>query len=62
MMKDLEMMATSATMQAPGKYKYPKKDIDEMWEVMCLCQFHDCLPGSCIEMVYRDTDKVSRTC
>ena len=40
-------------------YQYPKKDIDEMWEDILLCQFHDCLPGSCIEMCYRDTDKVS---
>jgi alpha-mannosidase len=29
-----------------------------MWENVLLCQFHDCLPGSSIEMCYDDTDKV----
>jgi alpha-mannosidase len=40
------------------KYKYPKKEIDFMWEAVCLCQFHDCLPGSSIEMCYDDSDKL----
>jgi alpha-mannosidase len=56
MMKDLEMLATYASLQS--NYQYPKQDIDDMWEDICLMQFHDCLPGSCIEMVYRDTDKM----
>ena len=29
-----------------------------MWENVLLCQFHDCLPGSCIEMVYDDSDEL----
>lgn len=28
-----------------------------MWESVLLCQFHDCLPGSSIEMCYDDSDK-----
>lgn len=39
-------------------YKYPKKDIDDMWENVLLCQFHDCLPGSSIEMCYDDSDEL----
>jgi alpha-mannosidase len=39
-------------------YKYPKEDIDDMWEATLLCQFHDCLPGSSIEMCYDDSDEV----
>lgn len=35
--------------------EYPKSVLDEMWEDVLLCQFHDVLPGSCIEMVYEDT-------
>lgn len=57
MMRDLETMAAYASLKAEA-FSYPKKEIDEMWEDICLMQFHDCLPGSCIEMVYRDTDKV----
>lgn len=29
-----------------------------MWENVLLCQFHDCLPGSAIEMCYDDSDKL----
>ena len=57
MLHDLEYLATLATLK-DSTYKYPKKDIDDMWENVLLCQFHDCLPGSCIEMVYDDSDKL----
>jgi len=29
-----------------------------MWEATLLCQFHDCLPGSSIEMCYDDSDEL----
>jgi len=66
MLHDIEFMATYASIQdlvthdlAKGSYKYPKAEIDEMWENVLLCQFHDCLPGSSIEMCYDDSDEVS---
>jgi alpha-mannosidase len=55
-MRDIEFLATLASFQGKD-YKYPKKDIDELWELICLCHFHDCLPGSSIEMVYRESDE-----
>ncbi|KAK5939733.1 Glycoside hydrolase, 38 vacuolar alpha mannosidase [Knufia obscura] len=55
MMHDIEYLATLATL-SNNKYKYPKKEIDEIWENILLCQFHDCLPGSAIEMCYDDSD------
>ncbi|KAF2831734.1 hypothetical protein CC86DRAFT_452695 [Ophiobolus disseminans] len=62
MLRDIEYLATLATIKNGfGKksgYKYPKKDIDDMWENVLLCQFHDCLPGSSIEMCYDDSDKI----
>lgn len=57
MMHDIEYLATLATLKSKS-YKYPKKEIDEIWENILLCQFHDCLPGSCIEMVYDDSAKL----
>lgn len=54
-LRDLEMFATYATLK-DSKYKYPKKDLDHMWEMVLLCQFHDCLPGSSIEMCYDESD------
>ena len=55
MLHDIEYLATLASLKSKS-YKYPKKEIDEMWENVLLCQFHDCLPGSSIEMCYDDSD------
>ncbi|KAI9804023.1 MAG: Glycoside hydrolase, 38 vacuolar alpha mannosidase [Piccolia ochrophora] len=59
LMHDIELLGTLATTLdgAKSSYKYPKKDLDELWEKILVCQFHDCLPGSCIEMCYDDTDE-----
>jgi alpha-mannosidase len=57
MLRDIELLAALASIKS--RYKYPKKDIDDMWEATLLCQFHDCLPGSSIEMCYDDSDEVS---
>ena len=54
MLHNLEYLATLASLKHKG-YKYPKKEIDEIWENVLLCQFHDCLPGSSIEMCYDDS-------
>ena len=57
MLHDIEYLATLASLKSKS-YKYPKKQIDEMWENVLLCQFHDCLPGSSIEMCYDDSDEL----
>ncbi|TVY62333.1 Alpha-mannosidase [Lachnellula suecica] len=56
MLHDIELLAALASVRY--KYKYPKEDIDDMWENVLLCQFHDCLPGSSIEMCYDDSDEL----
>ncbi|KAI9835170.1 MAG: hypothetical protein M1819_002540 [Sarea resinae] len=62
MLHDLEYLATLASIKDGAKgqssYKYPKKEIDDMWEKVLLCQFHDCLPGSSIEMCYDDSSEL----
>lgn len=58
MLRDLELLATIASIEH-SSYKYPKEQIDFMWEAVLLCQFHDCLPGSAIEMCYDDSNEVS---
>lgn len=57
MLHDIELLATLATIK-DSSYKYPKKEIDDMWEATLLCQFHDCLPGSSIEMCYDDSNEL----
>ncbi|KAI1004966.1 Alpha-mannosidase [Podosphaera aphanis] len=54
LLRSIELLATLASIQL--NYKYPKKEIDDMWEATLLCQFHDCLPGSSIEQCYDDSD------
>ena len=57
LLREIEFLATLASLVNPtGKYNYPKESIDDIWEGVLLCQFHDCLPGSSIEICYRDSD------
>jgi alpha-mannosidase len=57
LLHDLELLATVASLQ-DSTYTYPKPQLDQMWQDVLLCQFHDCLPGSSIEMVYDDSQAV----
>lgn len=50
---DLEWLASKASILVPDQYEYPINHINQLWEDVLLCQFHDVLPGSCIEMVYK---------
>ncbi|KAH6650184.1 glycosyl hydrolases family 38 N-terminal domain-containing protein [Chaetomium tenue] len=54
-LREVELLATIASI-IDKSYKYPKEQIDAMWEPVLLCQFHDCLPGSSIAMAYRESD------
>lgn len=40
---------------------YPTDDINRLWKLLCLNQFHDCLPGSAINLAYVDVHKVVKT-
>lgn len=57
LLHDIEFLATIVSVW-DKEYKYPKKELDEMWQGVMLCQFHDCLPGTAIEMCYDDSEKV----
>lgn len=50
---DLEALATFVSVLFSGEYKYPSEKINDLWENILLCQFHDVLPGTCIEIVYK---------
>ncbi len=53
LLKEAEMLCTCVTIFA-GK-EYPKETIDNVWKTVMLNQFHDILPGSSIEEVYKDS-------
>ena len=52
---DVEFLAALAR-QLKGA-KYPQKEINRLWEIVLLNQFHDIIPGSSIREVYEDSDK-----
>ncbi|THH17029.1 hypothetical protein EW146_g3709 [Bondarzewia mesenterica] len=58
LLRDVEHVATLASVYKSDKYSYPKKKIDDNWEKVLLNQFHDVLPGSAIGMVYEDAEKL----
>ena len=53
-MMDLELLSVLA--QEKG-VSYPKDELDRMWKIVLLNQFHDILPGSAIHEVYEVTKK-----
>ncbi|KAK0524454.1 Glycoside hydrolase, 38 vacuolar alpha mannosidase [Tilletia horrida] len=57
LMHNVEWLTTLASIKNDD-YKVPKEEIDEMWQNLLLCHFHDCLPGSSIRMVYDDIEKI----
>ncbi|EJT75640.1 hypothetical protein GGTG_05573 [Gaeumannomyces tritici R3-111a-1] len=57
LLRDIELLTTIASIE-DSTYKYPTAELDEMWQGVLLCQFHDCLPGTSIQMCYDDSDKV----
>ncbi|MGL6201357.1 MAG: alpha-mannosidase [Lachnospiraceae bacterium] len=54
MMMDLELFSVLAADQGLG---YPYAELNRMWKVILLNQFHDILPGSSIHEVYEVTKK-----
>lgn len=63
LIRDVEFLSTAARLLYLFKnnhvpYAYPAKDIERLWKLICLNQFHDCLPGSGIGLAYVDVHKV----
>ncbi len=53
LLHDAEFLAAMAATLAP-EYAYPADAFRRAWELVCLNQFHDILPGSSIGPVYAD--------
>ncbi|KAA1114831.1 Glycoside hydrolase, 38 vacuolar alpha mannosidase [Puccinia graminis f. sp. tritici] len=59
LMREIEYFATLASLfREDTGYEYPKDELDHLWEIVLLCQFHDVLPGSAIAKVYEDAEKL----
>lgn len=51
LLHDAELLATLAHLTVDG-YVYPQETLHKAWELVCLNQFHDIIPGSSIAPVY----------
>ncbi|PLW49433.1 hypothetical protein PCASD_01936 [Puccinia coronata f. sp. avenae] len=59
LLREIEYFATLASLSnGDTGYEYPKDELDYLWEIVLLCQFHDVLPGSAIAKVYEDAEKM----
>ena len=54
LLHDVEFLATAAVANPATGYEYPSADLDRLWKLVLLNQFHDILPGSSIAAVYED--------
>ncbi|MFN8445009.1 MAG: alpha-mannosidase [Caldilineaceae bacterium] len=56
LLHDAEFLASFAHLFDPA-YRYPTETLRKAWEVVCLNQFHDIIPGSSIHQVYVDSQQ-----
>ncbi|XP_041353566.1 alpha-mannosidase 2C1-like [Gigantopelta aegis] len=60
LLRNTELFATIATvgsLTSDSGYKYPQAELQRLWKLLLLNQFHDVLPGSSIEIVYEDAHR-----
>ncbi|XP_038562144.1 alpha-mannosidase 2C1 [Micropterus salmoides] len=53
LLHDIEI-ASSLALCRDMTFQYPVEKLQELWRLLLLNQFHDVIPGSCIEMVVED--------
>ena len=53
LLHDAEFLAAWASLY--GHFVYPHDELRRAWELLCLNQFHDIIPGSSIQQVYVDS-------
>lgn len=56
LLHDAEFLAVLASVSNPD-YLYPAAELRKAWELVCLNQFHDIIPGSSINEVYRESQE-----
>ncbi len=56
LLHDAEFLASLASLLDPA-YTYPAETLRQAWELVCLNQFHDIIPGSSIHDVYVESQQ-----
>jgi alpha-mannosidase len=52
LLRDVEFLGALAALQA--RAAYPSRELERLWQLVLINQFHDILPGSSIHQVYED--------
>jgi alpha-mannosidase len=55
LLREAELWATTAAVR--GEFAYPYDELEEIWHLVLLQQFHDILPGSSIAWVHQDAER-----
>ncbi len=55
MMHNIELLLALAVVFLD--YEYPADDMEKLWKILLVNQFHDILPGTTIDLAYKDTLK-----
>jgi len=55
LLREAELWAATAAVRTGAEY--PAKDLERLWRVVLLQQFHDILPGSSIAWVHREAER-----
>ncbi|XP_058011901.1 alpha-mannosidase 2C1 isoform X1 [Ahaetulla prasina] len=53
LLHDIEILSSLALVQKRS-FQYPSAQLQQLWRLLLLNQFHDVLPGSCIQLVAED--------
>lgn len=53
-MRELEFAASMSTLMSGAAY--PKQELQDLWDIVLINQFHDILPGTSIVEAYEDSD------
>ncbi|KAJ7311155.1 hypothetical protein JRQ81_006760 [Phrynocephalus forsythii] len=53
LLHDVEVLSSIAVSRRPS-FPYPSAQLQRLWRLLLLNQFHDVLPGSCIQLVAED--------
>lgn len=56
LLHDIEFLSAAASTTSPD-FNHPSTDLDRLWKLLLLNQFHDILPGSSIREVYEDAQR-----
>ncbi|KAJ3198806.1 hypothetical protein HDU67_003379, partial [Dinochytrium kinnereticum] len=60
LLRETELLSILASNVSDKPFGYPKSELDRLWKLVLLNQFHDVLPGSSIGMVYEDAEEAYR--